>query len=152
MAKTDFIPLLPPGVHRLTLREIEHRLVLPFLSDSQRLQLFTNLSRWINEFRSLIPSGAILWLNGSFVTAKPVPRDIDCVVWLPNMLPILSGSQEKHLEQLLDHDFSKSLLGIDMYLEASSGVSRLHRAAYWRGLFGFQHDGRSAKGFVEVII
>lgn len=67
-------PLLPPGVHDASLEEIYDR----FVTNERRGDLFTGLEKGTNN---LFAGGCIeIFLDGSYVTAKPNPGDYD-VAW-----------------------------------------------------------------------
>ena len=70
--------MLPPGLHNCTLDEIRERFGR-FQRTDRRPNLFENLEHFAGEARS---AGIVAWLlvDGSFVTAKPDPNDIDLVV------------------------------------------------------------------------
>jgi hypothetical protein len=62
---------LPPGVYPVTLRQIEER----FARNPSRKQLFEGLVRAV---RNLAAAGVRrVWINGSFITSKPNPNDVD---------------------------------------------------------------------------
>jgi hypothetical protein len=147
--KIDFPPLLAPGIHALTLVQLENLTVSAFPMDNERTRLFTLLSLWINKVQALNVS-AILWIDGSFLTKKIAPGDIDCVVWSPTTNLALTPASKIELNQLFGHDYARVHFGLDLYLEIPAPDQVLHREAYWRGFFGFQHDRRTAKGFVEL--
>ena len=69
---------LPEGLHVATDAEITFRFGT---STIQRRRLTLQLRRWIELAR--IVGAKRLFIDGSFVTAKPDPNDIDAVVWLP---------------------------------------------------------------------
>ena len=62
---------LPPGAHRVTLREIEER----FTWNRRRKRLFRGLA----EASENLSSAGVrkIWVNGSFITSKNEPEDID---------------------------------------------------------------------------
>jgi predicted nucleotidyltransferase len=69
--------LLPVGIHDASLSEIEQAFGLV---NDPRIELFKNLKAFCEElavFGSLIKQ---IFVDGSFVTSKPVPGDIDLVV------------------------------------------------------------------------
>ena len=72
--------LLPVGIHETELDEIRRRFG-SFQGSDRRIQLFARLEQLVTELRR---SGrfAALIVDGSFVTAKPTPEDIDLVVAL----------------------------------------------------------------------
>lgn len=66
--------VLPPGVHNATLEEVENR----FATNDQRKKLFSGL---INAVKALRKAGCRkIYLDGSFITEKPIPGDFD-VCW-----------------------------------------------------------------------
>jgi hypothetical protein len=69
--------LLPVGIHDATLPEIE----LAFgIANDTRIALFKNLKSFCEELEVFGPLIRGIFVDGSFVTRKPVPRDIDLVV------------------------------------------------------------------------
>lgn len=69
---------LPEGLHLATEAEITFR----FGTETrQRRRLALRLRRWIEISRMV--GAKRLFVDGSFVTAKPEPNDVDAVVWLP---------------------------------------------------------------------
>ena len=69
---------LPEGLHLETLEEI----ALCFGTSTPRRQsLLGRLERWVEFARAI---GLLrFFVDGSFVTQKPTPGDVDAVVWLP---------------------------------------------------------------------
>jgi hypothetical protein len=73
----DMIPaftergLLPPGIHRATLDEIETRLA----TTPRRRKLMAGLREALHNLK--LAGVARVYINGSFVTSKPNPNDID---------------------------------------------------------------------------
>lgn len=66
--------VLPPGVHIATMKEIETR----FAMTNCRKHLFSGFEQAVI---SLTKSGCKnIYLDGSFITAKPIPEDYD-VCW-----------------------------------------------------------------------
>lgn len=76
---TDF-GYLPEGIHDCSLPELEKRFGLFQVSD-QRLRLFERLVLLIQETTSTDLVLEII-VNGSFVTAKDIPNDIDLIIAL----------------------------------------------------------------------
>lgn len=70
---------LPDGVHSATEAEITFRFGA---SGSQRRRLILRVRRWIELARQV--GARRLLVDGSFVTAKNDPRDVDAVVLLPD--------------------------------------------------------------------
>ena len=72
---------LPAGVHDCTATELRERFG-SFQSSDRRPLLYARLERFVSELHRLRP-GLILLINGSFVTSKPSPNDIDLILVLP---------------------------------------------------------------------
>ena len=70
---------LPEGLHIATLAEVTFRFGS---TNRQRKRLVLRLRRWV-ELATAIRA-VRLFVDGSVVTAKTVPNDVDAVVWLPN--------------------------------------------------------------------
>ena len=70
--------LLPQGVHSCTLEEIKARFG-SFQANDRRPHLFAGLEAFVAEARRSQIVRAIV-VDGSFVTAKPAPNDIDLVI------------------------------------------------------------------------
>lgn len=68
---------LPEGLHRATEAEITYRFGT---ATPRRRRLALRLRRWIELCRTV--AAKRLFVDGSFVTAKPDPNDVDAVVWL----------------------------------------------------------------------
>jgi len=67
-------PLLPPGIWEADLREVEQR----FVYNPRRLSLFKGFRAGVeNLFQAGCPQ---IFLDGSYVTAKPLPNDYE-VCW-----------------------------------------------------------------------
>ena len=69
---------LPEGLHRATEAEITFRFGA---ATSQRRRLILRFRRWIELARSI--HAQRLCVDGSFVTSKAKPHDVDAVIWLP---------------------------------------------------------------------
>ena len=72
--------LLPPGVHETTIAEIQDRFGV-FRGNEQRPRLFVHLMELVANMRRSSPFEALL-VDGSFVTAKFTPNDMDIIAVL----------------------------------------------------------------------
>lgn len=100
--------LLPPGVHDCTLEEVEERFGR-FQKSDQRIRLFVKLQEYLREVQ-LTGFAVALLIDGSFVTAKPEPEDIDLVLVLKP-----------------DHDFLKLLRPFEYNVISKHRVRRHFR-------------------------
>lgn len=79
IVKAALWPILPPGIHDASIGEIE----LKYATNTHRKELFAGLE---NALENLFKAGCQqIFLNGSFVTAKPKPKDYE-VAWDPRLV------------------------------------------------------------------
>ncbi|MBW8366805.1 MAG: hypothetical protein K0M70_02975 [Arenimonas sp.] len=145
MSKKDFLPLLPAGFHALDWAGLEALCVAPFPTSSSRGALASQLHAFLTELRGYGLSGQ-LWIDGSFVTDKPDPSDID-LIWVPDpgCLPQFLANAGR-LDQLFGTTRgAKAIFQCDAYFVDPADTNNL---AYWRGLFGFCHDAQTPKGLI----
>ena len=153
MAKTDSPALLAPGMHLLTLQDLEAVAVTPFPGAPRRAELFQGLLLWVGALRAHGLTGT-LWIDGSFLTEKECPGDIDCVLWNAAWVdPSAATPEAQHqVAKLLDKASAEALYNLDFYMEHPTPAQVFHREAYWRGILGFCHDRITAKGFAEITL
>jgi hypothetical protein len=77
--KPEFPPLLPFGFHPKPLQELRSLLVDGFPQSTRRANLWNNLLDLIDKLRSA-GIGCKIWLDGSYLTKKIDPDDIDLIV------------------------------------------------------------------------
>lgn len=73
---------LPPGIHRATLAEIAAR----FGQESELRQVQMESLRWLVDLAQRAGAQRIV-VNGSFVTDKLEPNDVDCVLLIEADFP-----------------------------------------------------------------
>jgi hypothetical protein len=98
---------LPAGIHDCTVEEIQARLAA-FQGSDRRPQLWTRFKKFLSEATASGLVRAVL-LDGSFVTAKPDPNDIDLIVVVPP-----------------GHDFSSDLKPPEYNVLSKRRVQRRH--------------------------
>jgi len=118
---------------------------------------FDNYIRYSTALKALLGGIEIRqWINGSFVTKKTNPKDIDVVSFVSHLSIKSLGTKL--------NDFrppeSWNVFGIDGYIiENHPPKSKLRTftqldMVYWRNQFGFSKPNRngvkSAKGFLEI--
>jgi hypothetical protein len=153
MQKPDFPALLKPGIHPLTIEALHGLAVAPFPQDSRRAELYEKLKLWVITLRASGVRGR-LWLDGSFLTEKIGPSDIDCIFWSPSWVDEKNATQQVKAQvgKLLDRAYAETIFSLDFYMETPAPDRVLHREAYWRGMLGFCHDRVTAKGFAEITL
>ena len=92
--------LLPNGIHSCTLEEVQQRFG-SFQTSDRRPRLFLALKELVDELRKAGVFRAMV-IDGSFVTSKPAPHDIDVILvlaegfsfrkdWTPNQYNLFSA-------------------------------------------------------------
>ena len=149
MSKPEFEPLLSPGFHCYTLGQLRKSFVLPFVTSRSRPVLLSGLRKFVIELRALNISGE-LWFDGSFVSEKQDPCDVDLVVVMnPCSFNQMSDTRAAALRRLLDNPTSKARFGCDVYCVSAAD---LNGVSYWRGWFAFKRDGKTPKGIGFILL
>ncbi len=110
----------------------------------RRRRLALRLRRWIELARAV--SARRLFVDGSFVTAKPEPNDVDAVVWLPTDFVTLvsSGNLEAmDLETMLLTRLPEEIFAVEDRRDWDDWLEFFSRTR--------EPDGRR-KGVVEIEI
>ena len=132
---------LPEGVHMATEAEILFRFGTP---SARRRRLAVRLRQWLSLARQVMAQR--LLIDGSFVTTKDEPDDIDAVVLLPKdfQLQIEKGSDAAlELEDMLLTRRPEELFAAEDQDDWNQWVAFFGRTR--------EDDGRT-KGLVEVIL
>ena len=90
---------LPEGLHLATEAEVTFRFGT---ATARRKRLALRLRRWIELARAV--TARRLFVDGSFVTSKSEPNDVDAVIWIPDdfIHRVSSGNPEAlELESML---------------------------------------------------
>jgi hypothetical protein len=77
----SFGNLHPYDIIKAELNIIEELFVTSFVESITRKTLFSDFHLFLNEIKSIVEIGA-LWLDGSFITLKKNPRDIDILIFV----------------------------------------------------------------------
>lgn len=132
-SRPTYDPLLAPGVREIEESDLDAIFVAPFAQSARRRELLT-LFRGFIAFIRQIGIDCEIWIDGSFATRKPDPRDIDVAVFiLPRDIGALSYERRMELELLRDRPLMAERYACDVYIEPADD---LVRRAYYRELFG----------------
>lgn len=138
--------LLPEGIHDCALNDVQ-ACFGNFQESDRRLQLWARLTRFLQEVRNCGLVRAVL-LDGSFVTGKPNPNDIDLILVVPE-----------------DHDFAADLTPAEYSVVSKRRVfrrygfdllvAREHSEEYRRYLAFFQQvrlEPNMRKGIIRLVL
>ena len=134
--------LLPEGIHDCTLAEIGAQFGR-FVVSERRLRLFAQLRELIEEEQRAGIALAVL-VDGSFVTDKPEPGDIDLVIVLP-----AAYNFDIELSPFRYNAISKAEIRRRYRFDVL--IARQHSVEYSESLFLFQHTREGVeKGILRI--
>ncbi len=146
---------LPPGVHSATVDEVEASLVVAFPTSSSRPPIFEGWRRHRNAVSALLPP-SVQWVDGSYVSTKINPGDIDVVTHVDGQqFDALDPASQAAVRALFAGSPDTSTFLTDAYAIAEYPLGHVARPfyeqvrAYWEWRWSTARDGTS-KGFVEV--
>jgi len=128
--------LLLPGLHPASLDEIETRLA----QTAQRRELFERLRQF---FELAQHAGAVrMFVDGSYVTAKLDPGDVDVVIWLDGTFLNLLNAEDRQAMELQRMFLTRTPKEAFAVFDQSGWDD-------WLDFFSFTRAGEQ-KGVVEV--
>jgi hypothetical protein len=130
---------LPEGLHVATEAEVTFRFGT---ATPRRRRLALRLRRWTELSRAV--AAKRFFVDGSFVTCKPEPNDVDAVVWLPRGFAqrVSNGNVEAiELETMLLTRHPEEIFGAEDRLDWDDWLEFFSRTR--------EPDGRR-KGLVEI--
>jgi hypothetical protein len=120
-------PVLPQGIHDADLVTIEADLVNAFAPNAQRRVVFDGWVAFRNLLRTIVGVKAE-YIDGSFVTEKPAPKDIDVSFWIDaDDLLQLTPTQQTALNDLLAR---ASSFHVDGYIVPECGPGHPSQQAH----------------------
>ena len=157
--KQEFPPLLPFGFHPLSESELYDLVVGAFPLSQRRPMLWKNLQWLIAELRRLrLPCR--LWIDGSFLTQKIEPDDIDLVADFEiKVLENLASDQQVFVENLADFKYRDDPMKLHTFVMFRAPLghpARMQAEALerqWIRDFGYSFVNKTPKGIVllEVV-
>ena len=147
--------LLPDGIYFCTADELYGSFVGAFPTSSTRTIIWAGFQELMRQPLMLLID-ATLWVDGSFVTRKLDPNDIDIVCFAKAAtLNDLSPESRSELRRLQDADWSQPRFRTHLFVvavhaagDARSAVFEALRC-YWREWWGRTRRG-TPKGFIRM--
>lgn len=107
--KPEFAPLLPPGRHPMTVEDLRRLCVDPFETSAERPGLYDAVRGLLAHLGNLVGVCEV-WVDGSFVTAKPEPDDVDLTVVIEGeVLDALGPEIDAALDGFMNKQFHPKL-------------------------------------------
>ncbi|MEM8896197.1 MAG: hypothetical protein AAGC88_16585, partial [Bacteroidota bacterium] len=147
--------LLPYSIIKIKLDQFKDTFVNSFPHSHSRSRLFDNYQHFISDFQQQITSNFTQWIDGSFVTQKQNPRDIDFLTFIDHTI-----YEEKEIS--IDNHFrlagARKKYGVDAY--TIRAYPKTHKKnmlfesdmVYWHNLFGQTKKNRSKKKFRKGVV
>lgn len=142
--------LTPATGIETSLEVIEQQFVTAFPDSASRKRLFENFQNYLTGFQNEIFPWFEMWVDGSFVTMKENPKDIDVVTFLDWEV---YERRERKLERFLGYYLEAE--GIDAYIVKVFPESHPEFGdyqddmAYWNHIF-VNNRGSAQKGFLKL--
>lgn len=147
--KTDFPALLPGGLHPFTLQDLERLTVASFPDSQRRPRLFSALTIYLDLLKGT-GLKAEVWIDGSYMSSKAEPDDIDLVVCFdPDSARALSAEAQQQARTLLDTRIVGSRFNLHLFRIRNDDAAAVD---YWSKLFGTMRDERTPKGMALLRI
>lgn len=143
----------PPGIINILLDEFKNIYVDDFINSTTRQTIFNKWQVYVSDFKDQISLNFKQWVNGSYVTDKMNPRDIDLV----NLIDYTNELNNKMdlISNFLTHGGSKDKYKVDGYFvqiyspdDARYSLT-LGWLNYWKNWFGHDRQKRE-KALLEI--
>lgn len=155
--KDEYPPLLQPGLHNMSMAELKALVVDAFPLSTIRQGHWKNFEKIVDRLKALkVPCK--VWVDGSFLTEKIEPGDVDFVVDLPvNIMNNPDNNQAQFFSDLANRAFKKleKMHSFVMYDAPAGHVQyptsdKLHEQ--WKKDFGFSYVTKEPKGIAVVVV
>jgi hypothetical protein len=138
--------LKPASPIEVNLKTIEEA----FVFNPHRQQLFEHYIAYLNELRSIIDVPFEQWIDGSFVSKKLQPNDIDILTFVPSQIYTANDGVLYELKQQFKPQIDAYY--ICKFPENHSKFAET-RGDYFYWLNQFTKDRqKNSKGFIKIII
>jgi len=149
--------LQPYKVITISFEDFQQAFVDSFDPESSRHRIFENYMNYLQELQNILRYDFHQWVNGSFVSNKVHPKDIDLVTVIDYRD---HEKQRKNIERKFISRKARDIFNVDAYIVPQYPISHIRHSfyqsdlAYWRNLFGKTRVNRAKrqfeKGFVQL--
>ena len=149
--------LKPYGKIIIDYNQFRNDFVSSFNDNSSRIETFNNFENRLIELKSILSDTLTIWVDGSFITNKSNPNDIDYVIF------IKYESYKKNEEVIKDKYLNRKLYEsekLDVYIviiypeNNRLYLDTLYNTKYWFDFFTKTRfdssEKRHSKGFIEI--
>lgn len=149
--------LTPYDITELSFEEFTHHFVDKFLDSTTRKVILEQYQRYLSDICTLITEDFVQWIDGSFVSRKINPNDIDVVTFFD------FDVYERHKDVISKHFVGNKTLynfKVDGYIFQKFPMNHpeydysIANQAYWKDFFGHTRPNRAGiklpSGFIEI--
>ncbi|MGK5512072.1 DUF6932 family protein [Brevibacillus formosus] len=136
---------LKPGIHPYTSDDFVLQFVEGFPNSNNRPNIYAGLVNFLSALKEVLAPHCV-WLDGSYLTKKPEPNDIDLVVFY-ELHDINDDEQRARVILDIIQNQSENFLCDAYFCFAPDPSVDPNTRNYWRGQFGFDRDDQP-KGIV----
>lgn len=153
-SKPEYPPLLAVGFHELSLAELRRLCVEPFPLSKTRGKLADEFEKVAERVRA-VNLVCDFWVNGSFLTKKIGPSDVDFIVRFDGAVIDAANDEQNAVIDFLQSDLSSIGCHSFVHVEFPKGHSQhwvgVWMQAYWLKQWGFARD-EEMKGIAVIKI
>lgn len=147
--KQTFPALLDPGFTRISVDDID-QIFLSNIDTPRRKNLCSMLRLFIHEIKSLGVEGE-LWVNGSFTTRNPDPKDLDVLLVINR--GVISHLPDEDLEKLKwltnNREYVRRRWFCDLYVCRNDDF---RQRRYFERKWSENPDSENKKGIAVIIL
>lgn len=147
--KKEFAPLLKPGLHPHTVEQVERLCVSRFPASLTRQSIMVNLRNILAQMQSQGMRGDV-WVDGSFLTEKLNPDDVDLVLVVSGDEYMAMTPSSRNFFQWFSTNSLYDRYKCDNYGFVNDKAAEAEYAyAFWLRQFGFSR-GQDMKGLAVI--
>lgn len=140
--------LLNPGFSEYKLNEFEKIFVNNFNESQSRKKIFNGFIKWMKQLLTFCYPDEI-WIDGSFVTNKVNPNDMDIVVFVDLIVLYNNKAELEEMRKFGEENFCDTYIAFSPNEHYSGNIKLVNHRNYWKGQFGFDREDRP-KGIVKL--
>lgn len=143
--------VLEPGLHRIDFSEFEEFFVNGFDTSQTRKAIYESFIAWLQDAVSKYKILEI-WIDGSFVTQKINPNDVDLVVYVhaQDFIEVANNWSSIRNKPLIDAYYALAICEESEKIVPPKDYNTwVNQRNYWRGQFGYDRND-TPKGFIVL--
>lgn len=138
--------LMPPGLHEYAFNDFKSQFIDQFGFSQSRKAILEGCLKWLFLISNIITPEEV-WMDGSYVTAKANPNDIDIVLFFDSeKLNAVDKGMFYNLFSISKQYLCDSYFAVSI-IPGKHTANDINIRNYWRGQFGFDRNDKP-KGII----